>query len=206
MEKLRKLMEKKMKEHGKMSENEMNAKHHVLENIRDLAHSAMADKLKGMKKVSVAAPDQEGLAHGLDMAKNLVQGQSDEDGYAHGGLVAKDADELQIGKPIEGEDEAEIDDPDQEDREGEENGYASGGRVQDDGGDIGNSTADELEDEEDDGLISRHGGGSEHVDAGEESENDDRDERSAQDEDEEHDELDKQIQALMAKKNSLKRK
>lgn len=163
------MFEKKKKDGHKLSDNEKKAKSHVLENIRDLAHSAMSDKLKGLKKVSVAAPNQEGLQHGLDLAKHIVDKgmpeQSEEDGYAHGG------------------------------------------RIEEEGGDVGNSTADELEEAQDDDLISRHGGGSKIVSADEEGENDDRDENEAQAEDsDEHDELDRQIKELMDRKASLDRK
>lgn len=55
------------------------AKMEVLNELRDLAMSLMGDKMKDkmgmapeMKEVTVAAPDQEGLTQGLEMAKKIA--------------------------------------------------------------------------------------------------------------------------------------
>ena len=80
MGKMEKMFEKKKKDGKELSGVEKDAKSHVLSSIRDLASGAMSDKLHGLKKVSVAAPDKAGLAKGLDLAKNLV-------GHNDGGVV-----------------------------------------------------------------------------------------------------------------------
>lgn len=53
---------------------EKDAKLKVLKELRAMASGMMGDDIKGgmMKKVSVAAPDEEGLKAGLDKAKEIV--------------------------------------------------------------------------------------------------------------------------------------
>lgn len=63
----------KMKKKSNMSDSEQEAKTSVLENLRDSMSDQMGKKLGGMKKVTVAAPDEEGLEAGLDKAKELVE-------------------------------------------------------------------------------------------------------------------------------------
>lgn len=76
-EKFNKLMMKK-KEEGKMlSPVAKDAKMGVLKDLHKMASDSMADKIHGLKKVSVMAPDSEGLAAGLHKAEDLV-GQEDE--------------------------------------------------------------------------------------------------------------------------------
>lgn len=72
-------MMKDKKKEGKLSDNEMNAKKSVLEEIREMASGAMGDKVKGVKQVSVMAKDQSGLEKGLDKAKQLVSGKDESD-------------------------------------------------------------------------------------------------------------------------------
>lgn len=55
-----------------MSQNEMDAKRHVIESMRKMAQGAMGDKLKGLKKVSVASNSPAGLEEGLDKAKEMI--------------------------------------------------------------------------------------------------------------------------------------
>ena len=59
-----------------LSDVEKEAKMGVVKDLRDMAHSAMSDRLKGLKKVTVASDSQPGLEHGLDKAKELLHGQS----------------------------------------------------------------------------------------------------------------------------------
>lgn len=73
-----KLMEKKGK---KISPIEQRAKSDVLAKLRGEASDSMGEKLNGLKKVSVAAPDEEGLKAGLDKAKELL-GEDQEDDEA----------------------------------------------------------------------------------------------------------------------------
>lgn len=72
MDKFNQLMMKK-KEEGKMlSPVEKDAKMGVLKELHKMASDSMSDKIKGLKKVTVAAPDEKGLEAGLDKAKDLV--------------------------------------------------------------------------------------------------------------------------------------
>lgn len=68
-----KLMEKKKSSGDKMSPVEQKAKGSVLSDLMSSMDGMDKDKLAGMKKVTVAAPDKAGLEHGLDMAADLVQ-------------------------------------------------------------------------------------------------------------------------------------
>lgn len=76
MDKFDKLLEKKGK---KLRPLEQKAKSDVLSHLQDEASAGLGDKLSGIKKVSVAAPSKEGLAEGLDKAKELL-GQMPENG------------------------------------------------------------------------------------------------------------------------------
>jgi succinate dehydrogenase/fumarate reductase flavoprotein subunit len=76
MKDLEKLLMKKSAS-GKMSAEEVQAKMDVLEELLEMAQSEMGGRVKhgmdSMKKVSVIAPDQEGLEKGLEKAKELVE-------------------------------------------------------------------------------------------------------------------------------------
>lgn len=69
------LMSKKDK--GEMSKEDIQAKMDVLMELMQMAREAMGSKVKSgmdeMNKVSVMAPDKEGLEEGLDKAKELMQ-------------------------------------------------------------------------------------------------------------------------------------
>lgn len=69
-----------MFEHKKknMSEMEKKAKKGVLSDIMKEMSGMMAEPMKGLKKVTVAAKDQEGLEKGLDKAKEMLQGEEEE--------------------------------------------------------------------------------------------------------------------------------
>lgn len=69
MDKFDKLLEKKGK---KLSGVEQRAKGDVLSGLQNGPADALSEKLAGLKKVSVAAPSNEGLEEGLDKAKELV--------------------------------------------------------------------------------------------------------------------------------------
>ena len=73
MKELSKLIEKKMREGKGMSPVHVKVKSSVLEHFRDDMDAMGADKVKGLKKVSVMAPDQKGLEHGLAKAAELVE-------------------------------------------------------------------------------------------------------------------------------------
>jgi len=73
--KLMKLMAKK----PKISDNEKQAKMSVLDELEGHAKEAMASKLPGLKKVTVAADSEEGLMKGLDKAEELLEGEESEE-------------------------------------------------------------------------------------------------------------------------------
>jgi hypothetical protein len=79
-EKLMKLMMQKKKEGKGMSETEVSAKKSVLGELKKLAQNAMGDKVKGLKKVTVAAPDAKSLKEGLETAEELVSPEESEEG------------------------------------------------------------------------------------------------------------------------------
>ena len=72
MEKFNKLMEKKKSQGKEISPMARDAKMGVLKDLHKMASDSMNSKINGLKKVTVAAPDQEGLEHGLDKAKQIV--------------------------------------------------------------------------------------------------------------------------------------
>ncbi len=57
---------------GGMSDMEKDAKMGVVQAMKDMASKAMGEKLRGLKKVSVASDSPEGLSAGLDKAKELL--------------------------------------------------------------------------------------------------------------------------------------
>ena len=56
----------------KIGDVEKEAKMGVLKEVSDMAGAAMGDKLKGLKKVTVASDSKEGLDKGLSKAKELL--------------------------------------------------------------------------------------------------------------------------------------
>lgn len=75
---LKKIMERKGNKKP-LSPVEKDAKMSVVEEMRKMAQEAMGDKLKGLKKVTVASNDPEGLEEGLDKAKDLIGEMPKED-------------------------------------------------------------------------------------------------------------------------------
>lgn len=68
-----KLMMKKRKEGKVLSDSEKQAKGSVLDNLMSEMDSHDGEKLKGVKKVTVAAPSKEGLKEGLKKASDIVE-------------------------------------------------------------------------------------------------------------------------------------
>jgi hypothetical protein len=62
----------KAKGQKKMDPMEKEAKTGILKEISKMAGDMMGSDLKGLKKVTVAAPDKEGLEKGLEKAKELM--------------------------------------------------------------------------------------------------------------------------------------
>lgn len=74
---MKKLLDSK-KQKGMLSDQEASAKMSVLKNLRGKSDSSAADKLKGMKKVSVMSDSEEGLEQGLEKAKEIVDSHPTE--------------------------------------------------------------------------------------------------------------------------------
>ena len=77
-------MMKMGKKKGSIPEGEKEAKMSVLKEIADMASQAMADDVKGLKQVTVAAPDKEGLEKGLEKAQEMVDGESEGESEEEG--------------------------------------------------------------------------------------------------------------------------
>lgn len=120
MEKFQKMIEKKKGEGKQMSPVTRDAKMGVLKDLHKMASDSMAGKINGLKKVTVAAPDQEGLEHGLDKAKQIVgdmpgmvdDAESGDD--RHGSLFAGGSGEhpsveADEGDMMDGDQEGEMD-------------------------------------------------------------------------------------------------
>lgn len=76
-EKLMKMMAKKRD----LSPSEKKAKMDAVHEMRGAASEMMGNKMDGLKKVSIMSNSKQGLAHGLDKAKQIVsQGQEDQMG------------------------------------------------------------------------------------------------------------------------------
>ena len=72
MDKLKSLKVKK----GNLAEVDQDARTAVLQSMREKAANSMGEKLKGLKKVSVASDSKPGLAEGLEKAKEMLEGES----------------------------------------------------------------------------------------------------------------------------------
>jgi len=74
MNPLHKLMAKKKMEGKKLSPMEKKGKEETLQSLIDEMMGLDSDKVKGLKKVTVASNSPKGLEKGLDKAKELVGG------------------------------------------------------------------------------------------------------------------------------------
>lgn len=70
---LQSLMEKKKAKGEGMDDTYKSAKMGVLKDLHKHMSGLMGDDLKGLKKVTVAAPDEEGLEMGLSKAKDMLE-------------------------------------------------------------------------------------------------------------------------------------
>ena len=70
---LQSLMEKKKAKGEGMDDTYKSAKMGVLKVLHKHMSGLMGDDLKGLKKVTVAAPDEEGLEMGLSKAKDMLE-------------------------------------------------------------------------------------------------------------------------------------
>lgn len=105
---LKKLIDKKKKEGKTLSPVHKEARSTVLEDLMDHLSDMGMDKVKGLKKVTVASDSKEGLAKGLDKATEMVEkspmeAMEDEDVSDHGANEVEENEE-------ESEDEPESED------------------------------------------------------------------------------------------------
>lgn len=105
---LKKLIDKKKKEGKTLSPVHKEARSTVLEDLMDHLSDMGMDKVKGLKKVTVASDSKEGLAKGLDKATEMVEkspleAMEDEDVSDHG------ANEVEEHEESEEEPESEDD-------------------------------------------------------------------------------------------------
>lgn len=68
----------KNKKKSKDMSKGMETKMEMLQQLKDLATQMMGGDLEGLKKVTVAAKDDQGLKSGLEKAKELLNSMSDE--------------------------------------------------------------------------------------------------------------------------------
>ena len=77
---LKELLKKKLKgKDAPLDETQKKAKLSILDEILAAADEAMGDGLKGLKKVTVAAPTAEGLKEGLEKAEEAVEADEAEE-------------------------------------------------------------------------------------------------------------------------------
>ena len=78
-DKFAKLLEKKKKEGKTLNPLERDAKMSVMNDMKQMASDEMGDRLKGLKKVTVASDSAPGLSEDLDKAKELLGDHDQED-------------------------------------------------------------------------------------------------------------------------------
>lgn len=78
---LDKLIEKKKKEGKKLDGSHQKARSSVLDELMGDMEGLGAQKVKNLKKVTVASDSSEGLEKGLSKAKELVEKQEDESSH-----------------------------------------------------------------------------------------------------------------------------
>lgn len=124
-----------------LSDKEKKAKMDVASSLRDDMSGEMKKKMTPMKKVSVMAPDQEGLQKGLQAAKAIASASPS-------GMSDDDSDEMNMGGESGYDDGGQVADPDKlqsaQDSMRKAFGYAEGGIVN-------NSDSDEDLNEDHDG-------------------------------------------------------
>jgi len=76
--KFKELLMKKAKEGKMISPDKAKQKMSVLDELDDMMGGEMASKMKGLKKVTVAAKDDEGLLEGLDKAEEVIEDSAEE--------------------------------------------------------------------------------------------------------------------------------
>lgn len=96
---------------GKMSASEAKAKMDVLHELLAMVEDSMGSNVKNgmsdMQKVSVMAPDQEGLSHGLDVAKDLTSDEQEDPMSAMADMKVEGSPEEESLESPKAEDEEE---------------------------------------------------------------------------------------------------
>lgn len=75
--KFKELLMKKKREGKMLSPEAKDKKMEVIQELMEAMGSDMGEKIKGLQKVTIAAPDKEGLEEGLEKASEIVS-ESDE--------------------------------------------------------------------------------------------------------------------------------
>lgn len=118
------MKERLMKLKGKkdkmpMSDTEKTAKMNVLGGMKSAAEDMMKGKLGGLKKVTVAAPDSSGLEHGLEKAKEMIDGEQEPEEMGVEEIDAKIAELMAMKAKMTGEHEHDSEES-EESEEGQE--------------------------------------------------------------------------------------
>ena len=79
MPEFKRLLMSKAKEGKFLSEDDKKAKMEVLDGIKQIMAEAMGQDMKGLKKVTVASPTEEGLKEGLKVAEDKLEGEDEEE-------------------------------------------------------------------------------------------------------------------------------
>lgn len=77
MDKFRELLKKKIKSGKMLDDNSAKARMETIDELDDMVGSPMLDKMKGLKKVTVASSSKAGLAEGLEKAQDMMDNKSD---------------------------------------------------------------------------------------------------------------------------------
>lgn len=109
---LKKIIEKKKKEGKTLSPVHKQARNTVLEDLMDHLGEMGLDKVKGLKKITVASDSKEGLAKGLDKATEMVEkspmdAMEDEDVSDHGANESEEESEESPEHEMAEEEESE---------------------------------------------------------------------------------------------------
>lgn len=77
-DKMMKMLMDKKRSGKELQPGEKEAKMKVIKDLRQMAEQIMKDDIKGMKKVTVASPTQEGLKEGLEKAEDILESNSED--------------------------------------------------------------------------------------------------------------------------------
>lgn len=78
-DKMMQMLMARKKEGKDLSAPDKKAKLEALTGMKSMASDMMSDKLKGLKKVTVASNDPQGLKSGLEKAKEMIEGSPEEE-------------------------------------------------------------------------------------------------------------------------------